>query len=304
MLKARIIDIKKFAVHDGRGLRTTIFFKGCPLKCIWCHNPEGLLAKVQTAYFKDKCVNCGSCAGLCRANHMEDGVHIFSRELCTSCLRCEDACPMECFRTYGREYTAAELMDIIMEDKAFYDASGGGVTLSGGECLLQAGFCAELLELCRKSGINTAVDTCGYVDKSALERVAPYTDTFLYDIKAIDEDVHIRCTGRSNKLILDNLKYLDSIGKSCEIRYPFVPGYNSDQAEKITDFLCKLKNISDIKLLPFHNLSNSKYRALGFEAGVPDIPIPTSDEISLIQSVFDQYKKDMNIKPAGGEAHA
>ncbi len=288
MLKAKITDIKKFAVHDGDGLRTTVFFKGCPLKCIWCHNPEGISPLAQTAYFAGKCINCGGCAKICDANSIEDLKHIYKRSLCTNCARCESVCPSGSFRVYAREYSIREIFDIIMEDKDFYDVSNGGVTLSGGECLLQSEFCTELLKMCCEHGINTAVDTCGYVPEAALESVHPYTDTFLYDIKAIDEDVHIKCTGHSNRLILDNLMYLNSTGKKTEIRYPFVPGLNSNQAEKIADFLKDLKSITGVKILPFHNLSNSRYLALGMEDTVPDIPIPTAEELKKVYTIFEK----------------
>ena len=209
-MTARIFEIKCFAVHDGDGIRTTVFFKGCPLRCVWCHNPEGLTAAPQIAHYAHKCIGCGACK--------KDG---FMPEGCLG-----DATVL-----YGKEVTVDELLPILLEDKAFYDNSGGGVTLSGGECLVQADFCAALLRRLKAEGIHTAVDTCGFVSREALDKVLPYADVFLYDIKAFDEDVHIRCTGVSNQVVLENLEYLNALGKRIEIRIPYVPNYNDDQIE-------------------------------------------------------------------------
>lgn len=269
VLKAQVMDIKRFAVHDGKGIRTTIFFKGCPLRCVWCHNPEGLLAERQLSYIESKCLSCGSCAGICSVNGFREGKHIFNRRECTLCGKCEEVCPAECFRIYGKEYDADELFEIILEDKAFYENTGGGVTLSGGECLLQADFCAGLLKACKENGIHTAVDTCGFVGREAFEKVVPFTDVFLYDMKAIDEEVHLKCTGQSNRIILDNLMWLSGLGKEIEIRIPLVPGYNSDQLEKMAVFLSKMKNIPKVRLLEYHNLSESKYLSLGMTSHMP-----------------------------------
>lgn len=266
-MKAIISDIKRFAVHDGDGIRTTVFFKGCPLKCVWCHNPEGLSFKPQVAFYKDKCIGCGECK---KEN--------FTTEDCLGEARV----------FYGKEMTVEELLPQLLEDKDFYETSGGGVTLSGGECLCQADFCAELLKALKEKGINTAVDTCGFVPKESIDKVIPYTDTFLYDIKAIDEDVHIKCTGQSNKIILENLKHIDSLGKRIEIRIPFVPEYNSNQIEKIAEFLRTLKNIKEVKVLPYHNYAGSKYVALGMENTLPKI-LPTEEEIKNAEKMLVLY---------------
>ena len=261
---ALISDIKRFAVHDGDGIRTTVFFKGCPLKCVWCHNPESISFKPQVAFYENKCIGCGECKK-----------ERFTVEGCLGDARV----------LYGKEMTIEELLPLLLEDKDFYETSGGGVTLSGGECLCQADFCAELLKELKKEGINTAVDTCGFVSKEAIDKVLPYTDTFLYDIKAIDEDVHIKCTGQSNKIILENLKHIDSLGKNIEIRIPFVPEYNSDQIEKIAKFLKPLKNIKAVKILPYHNYAGSKYSALNMENTLPQI-LPTEEEIKKAEEML------------------
>ena len=266
-MKGIISDIKKFAVHDGPGIRTTVFFKGCPLKCVWCHNPECISFKPQTAFYKNKCIGCGECK---KENFAPDN------------------CLGEAQIQYGREITAEELLPILLEDKDFYDTSNGGVTLSGGECLCQADFCATLLERLKENGINTAVDTCGFVPIDAIDKVLPYTDIFLYDVKAIDEDVHIKCTGKPNDLILDNLRYIDSCGKAIEVRIPYVPGFNDNQIDKIAEFLKPLRNIVSVKVLPYHNYAGSKYSALNIENTLPKV-LPTPEQIKKAEDLLVLY---------------
>ena len=286
-MKAMISDIKRFAVHDGDGIRTTVFFKGCPLKCVWCHNPESIDFKPQLAYYENKCISCGECVSVCPsgAHKITREGHIFERDLCVVCGKCEKICLGQALKFYGKEMTVDELLPILLEDKDFYETSGGGVTLSGGECLCQADFCAELLKELKEAGINTAVDTCGYVPKESIDKVLPYTDTFLYDIKAIDEDVHIRCTGRSNKLILDNLRYIDSLGKKTEIRIPYVPSYNDNQINQIAEFLKELKNVTKVRVLPYHNYAGSKYEALDMENSLP-VKLPDEEEIKRTEKLL------------------
>ena len=289
-MKARIFEIKRFAVHDGDGIRTTVFFKGCPLKCVWCHNPEGIGFKPQLAYYKNKCISCGECVNVCpkNAHILKNGLHIFERENCTFCGKCASACLSGALTLYGKDVTVDELMPILLEDKDFYKTSGGGVTLSGGECLSQADFCAELLKKLKVENIHTAIDTCGFVSKEAINKVMPYTDIFLYDIKAIDEDVHIRCTGHKNKPILENLKYIDSCGKNIEIRIPYVPYYNDNQIEKIAVFLSEIKNITKIRLLPYHNYAGSKYNSIDMVNTLPQ-DLPDKDELQEAKNLFKKH---------------
>ena len=285
-MKAVISDLKHFAVHDGDGIRTTVFFKGCSLKCLWCHNPEGIGFKPQIAYHQNKCIGCMECAAACTAGaHSGEQGHSFDREKCIGCGACEEVCLGGALKFYGKTITVEDLLPGLLEDQAFYDNSGGGVTLSGGECLMQADFCAELLRALKEKGVHTAVDTCGFVSRESLDKVIPYTDMFLYDLKAFDEDCHIRCTGQSNKTILENLRYLDSRGKPCEIRIPYVPGHNDDQMEKIAAFLKPLQNITKVKVLAYHNYAGSKYAALGMENTLPG-RLPTTQEVEAAQALF------------------
>lgn len=289
-MTGRIFEIKRFAVHDGDGIRTTVFFKGCPLRCVWCHNPEGLSAPTQLAYYAHKCIGCGECVRVCPtgAHQICGGSHVLDRECCIGCGACAEACLGDALTLYGKETDVEELLPLLLEDREFYETSGGGVTLSGGECLLQAEFCAALLRRLREEGIHTAVDTCGDVPQEALESVIPYTDVFLYDLKAIDPEVHRRCTGITNERILENLRYLDERGCRIEIRYPFVPDYNDREARAICDFLSTLHTYPHVRVLPYHSFAASKYRALNMESTLPEI-LPSAEQIKAAEDLLQRH---------------
>ena len=291
-MKAKIFEIKRLAVHDGDGIRTTIFFKGCSLKCVWCHNPEGIGFKPQLAYYKDKCIGCGECLPVCftGAHSITDQGHNFDRQKCVVCGNCEEVCLGDALMFYGKEMTVEEIVSVVLEDREFYETSGGGVTLSGGECLMQADFCAELLRRLKEENIHTAIDTCGFVSRETIDKVIDFTDVFLYDMKAFDNDVHIKCTGYPNDVILDNLKYIDNCGKDIEIRIPYVPEYNDGQIEKIGRFLSELKNIKKIRVLPYHNYAGSKYMSLDMENTLPKA-LPSEEDITCAK----QALKDMGL---------
>ena len=292
-LTAKIFEIKRFAVHDGDGIRTTVFFKGCPLKCVWCHNPEGISFQPELAYYAHKCIGCGECVNKClqKAHKIENDEHLFDASLCIGCGDCEEDCLGEALTHYGEEVTVDSLLPRLLEDKEFFENSGGGVTLSGGECLMQPDFCRELLCALKENKIQTAVDTCGYVSRETLDKVIPYTDVFLYDIKAIDAAVHKTCTGVENGRILENLRYLDSLGKKIEIRIPYVPGWNSGEIEKIADFVKTLKGVTGVRVLPYHNYARSKYEALGMENTLPE-SVPTAEEIERAKAFFGDLIKE------------
>ena len=292
MMKANIFEIKRFAVHDGDGIRTTVFFKGCPLRCVWCHNPEGLVAKPQLAFYKHKCIGCGECVAVCptKAHGIFNGTHVFERDSCIGCGKCADVCLGDALTLYGREMSEDELLEAVLEDREFYENSGGGVTLSGGECLMQADFCAAFLKRLKEQGINTAVDTCGLVPRESLDKVIPYTDRFLYDIKAFYSDIHTKCTGSSNERIIENLKYLDKKGCKIEIRIPYVPEYNDGEMQKIGELLKGLENITKIRILPYHSYAASKYEALDMENTLPKL-LPTDEDVKKAEQVFSNITK-------------
>ena len=286
-MKATVFEIKRFAVHDGDGIRTTVFLKGCPLRCIWCHNPEGISAKPILAYYTHKCVGCGECVSACPtgAHRIENGAHVFDRSLCVACGRCADACLGDALTLYGKEMSVEELMPVLLEDREFYENSGGGVTLSGGECLMQADFCAELLARLKSEGISTAVDTCGFVSRAALDKVIPFTDVFLYDMKAMSSDAHIKCTERDNAIIVETIRYLASRGAKIEVRIPFVPNYNDSEIEAIADLLAEIPTLTAVRVLPYHNYAGSKYSALDMENKSPE-RLPTDEEIARAKDII------------------
>ena len=268
-MEGLITAIKRNAIHDGDGLRTTVFFKGCPLKCIWCHNPEGISPKPQIARFPHLCMGCGACGGVNTEETAEN-------------------CPTGALVAYGKAYTVENLMPLLLQDKSFYDHSGGGVTLSGGECLMQPEFAAALAKALTEQDVRVNIDTCGFVRQRALEGVIPYTDTFLYDLKAIDPGVHKACTGQENRIILENLRYLSSRGCKLEIRYPLVMGYNDRECEKIGEFLQDMPGITKIKVLQYHDFSASRYEALGMENTLPATKT-TQQDVENAVSVLRSY---------------
>ncbi len=269
-MTGRIFAIKRFAVHDGNGIRTTVFFKGCTLRCLWCHNPEGISFAPQLAFYRHKCVGCGECLG-CPENavKMTDGKAEIQREKCISCGKCVEKCVFSAHELFGREVDVDELAEELCADREFFESSGGGVTLSGGECLAQPDFAIELLKKLKEKGINTAVDTCGFVPRSTFEKILPYVDTFLYDIKAIDPSVHEKCTGRDNSLILSNFDYLCSQNCDIEVRIPFVVGLNDGEIEKIGEFL-RGKPVKKVSVLKYHDLARSKFASLGMKDTMPE----------------------------------
>ena len=268
-MKGIISGIKRMEIHDGDGLRTTVFFKGCPLKCIWCHNPESIAFEKQIAFFESKCVSCGMCKN--------------ERNEQTAA-----GCPLSAIEVYGKEYELDELVERVLQDEAFFRNSGGGVTLSGGECLAQPEFAVALAKALSDKGISVYVDTCGYAKKETIARIIPYTDKFLYDIKAIDSNVHKKCTGRDNRLILDNLRFLCDSGCKVEIRYPLVMGYNDGECESIAKMLGGLGGITKVKVLQYHRFSASRYAALGMENTLPDTET-TARDVEVAVEILRRY---------------
>ncbi len=262
---ALLVEVKRFAVHDGPGIRTVFFLKGCPLKCRWCHNPESISPKPQLAYYKHKCINCGECILACplKAHKLLDGKHFFERSKCNACGACEKVCLGNSLKLFGHTISVEEAYKVSLEDRDFYETDGG-ITISGGEPLLQVKFCIELFKLLKKEGIHCSIDTCGAVNWSAFEAVLPYADLFLYDLKHMDDKLHQEYTGCSNKLILENLERLSGLQAAIEIRIPLIPGFNDNKSsiKAMESFINKLNGIKAVKFLEYHNLAISKYKAL------------------------------------------
>ena len=246
-----IFDIKRTSSSDGPGIRTVVFFKGCDLSCFWCHNPEGISPLAQLAYFREKCISCGTCGKVCE-NALKG---------CVACGICAERCPVNARKLYGKQYSIDELFRIISSDKPYYDATDGGVTFSGGECMLYPEYLAEIAKRCVNDGISVAVDTAGYVPYESFETVLPYVDLFLYDIKCLDPELHQKGTGKENSLILQNLERLQRSGKTIIVRAPVIPGFNDgDELEKIKVFC--LERDLPLELLKYHPFGEDKKIAL------------------------------------------
>ena len=291
MNPVRIVGIKHLAVHDGPGIRSTVFLKGCPLRCLWCHNPERVRPEPEIALRQGKCGGCGACAAVCSCHHVEGNLHTIDRKNCIGCGRCVEACLFDALTLYGQEMTVEAVLAEVLRDRVFYAESGGGVTVSGGEPLLHPEFCAELFEPLNAEKIPCAVDTCGEVPWKAFKTVLPHTGLFLYDIKAMDSDLHRRLTGRSNERILENLRTLDETGVPIEIRMPVVPGLNDSPEEFAAAgrFLAGLRHLVGVRLLAYHAFARSKYEAIGHAVTLPDVPSPSPEHRETLAKILTGF---------------
>ena len=261
-----VFNIMRYCLHDGPGIRTIVFLKGCPLRCWWCHNPEGQDRQPEIAFRESRCIRCGNCCALCAQGAVGkiNDRYIILAEKCIQCGKCVDVCYAEAREIAGKEMTVVEVMQEVEKDRVFYDESGGGVTFSGGEPLMQHDFLLGLLQLSRARGIHTAVETAGYTSPEILKRISTWTNLFLYDVKVIDDKRHREFTGVSNELILENLKGLSSWGADVIVRVPLIPGVSDDEenVRSLGGFLTQSTTIQEVHLLPFHKTGKEKYERL------------------------------------------
>ena len=292
---ANIFEIQKMSTEDGPGIRTTVFFKQCPLKCTWCHNPESILKKQQLEWFEHKCIGCNTCIKSCEFGALkfeEDGLYI-DRELCTSCAKCSDECPSTALHMFGELWALDDLYHEVQKDKVYYEQSKGGITVSGGEPTIQSDFVLDFLKECKDNGISTALDTCGYASKKVYEKLLPYVDLVLLDIKEIDSNKHQEFTGVSNDLILENAiwisEFLKDNNKQLWIRTPLIPNFtaNIENIEGIGQFIVrKLHNNPERwDLLAFNNLCVSKYERLDLVWSLKETPLMTKKEVETLHNI-------------------
>ena len=291
--KGLIFDIKKFSVHDGPGIRTTVFFKGCPLRCRWCHNPESQRLQPEVMLHPNRCIACLACLETCPqgAVTLNGNSVVTDRSNCLQCGICTETCFAEARQVVGREMSVSEVVTEVQRDISFYEESGGGVTFSGGDPLLQPDFLLGLLHACKEQEIHTVVDTSGSFPWRIVERIRPFVDLFLYDVKLIDDERHKEVTGVSNRRILANLEQLSIAGQAIVVRLAVIPGINDDEQNiRLTgEFLAKLPNLEKVALLPYHASAAHKYAGLNRPYQMPDVTPPDNQDLLALSAMLRQY---------------
>lgn len=277
-----IFDLQRTSLHDGPGIRTAVFLKGCPLRCQWCHNPESQSRGREISFRAEACVQCGECVNTCEHGAhsiSQDAVHIYDRSICQKCGQCAQACLYDALKVTGKEVSIEEVMAEVRKDISFYQKSGGGLTITGGEPMLQLEFTLELLKAAKTENIHTCIETCGWASQRAYKSVLPYVDLFLFDYKATDPETHRRLMGVSNKLILANLEFLYERGANIQLRCPLIAGVNDtpDHLAGIAAIDQRFPNLKGIDLLPYHNIGNSKYERYGLINPLPGLKTTDKD---------------------------
>ncbi|MBQ7475234.1 MAG: glycyl-radical enzyme activating protein [Clostridia bacterium] len=298
MQKGLVFNIQRFSLHDGPGIRTGVFLKGCPLRCRWCHNPEGFTMAAELEYNPVKCIGCGRCTVCPEGCHrIADGAHLFDRTGCVKCFRCVDACPAGALLRAGREYTVDEVMETVEKDRPYYENSGGGLTVSGGEPLLQWEFTLALLKEARARGIDTAIETSGFAPSEVIKAISSYVDVFLFDYKVTDPGDHEKYTGVPRAPILENLRLLNEEGRRVVLRCPIIPGVNDDDGhfDAIAELSRELDSVFRVDLEPYHELGTAKYPKFGKEASFSAEP-PAKERMEEIKRyVQDRTPKRVTI---------
>jgi pyruvate formate lyase activating enzyme len=285
-MQGTIFDIQRFSIHDGPGIRTTVFLKGCPLACLWCGNPESISREPLLSYLPEKCIACGDCISVCPPQALSrdaDGRAVVAWKRCTGCGKCPPTCAPQALEIVGREATVAEVLEVVLRDRAYYAASGGGVTLSGGEPLLQPEFAAALLREARGHGLHRCVETSGFAVWGTLRELIPLVDLWLFDFKETDPRLHEKFVGKPHDLILANLRQLHATGAKILLRCPMVPGHNArrEHLDGIVALVRDLPRIEGVELLPYYDLWRAKLSRFGLESRLPDsVKPPDRDTVS------------------------
>jgi pyruvate formate lyase activating enzyme len=290
-VNGRIFDIRRYSIHDGPGIRTAVFLKGCSLRCLWCHNPESVDPGPELMHWPSRCTRCYACLSVCPVGAIAkdaEGAVIIDRAKCNLCGQCAEACLYDAMQVVGREMSVEEVLGELDKDKIFYDQSGGGVTLTGGDPLVQAGFAEAILDGCRSQGIHTALDTAGYSKNGVLDRIAPKADLILFDLKSMDDARHREFTGVSSTPIIDNLKRLAAGRTEVWVRIPLVAGVNDDDENirRTIALLKSLKRIRRVGILPYHSGGLEKARRIGRESFFRKFEPPAEERIAAIAAAF------------------
>jgi pyruvate formate lyase activating enzyme len=295
-----IFNIQRYSIHDGPGIRTTAFFKGCPLRCLWCQNPESQIKRPEIFFVSENCQGCGACAEVCLQGAIEvvEGLARTDREVCMGCGECTEACPNEARNLMGRNATAQEVFEELAADEIFYQRSGGGATLSGGEPLAQPRFAAEVLRLCKEASLHTALDTCGYAPWETVRQVLEYVDLVLYDFKHMDPEQHERYTGVSNELILENARRIHQLGIPMLARVPVIPGRNDAEENVVATALFIATELGDstgVHLLPYHRLGETKHERMEQSDKSLAAEPPSEEQMGELREVFESFGLEVHL---------
>lgn len=294
MAELMVFDLQRFALHDGPGIRTTVFLKGCPLDCIWCHNPESKKSRAQLSFLEKKCTDCGRCQAVCpHSVHRVDGSdsHKIDFDRCVQCGKCVGVCPSQALKIFGKRMSSEEILKIVMQDQDFYQRSGGGLTVSGGEPMLQFHALLELLQKAKEKGLHVCLDTSGQATEEQYKTVSEFVDLFLLDYKTTDSGEHKRYTGVDNHMILNNLDYLCRHGSHVYLRCPIIPGINDHETHyrNIAELSCKYKEIEQVNLMTYHDMAKGKAVQIGEEYALSDIKTIGAEEKKRIYSQVEAY---------------